>query len=161
MAEAPVASVSGVQALRWFDIKLQGRGSHAGTTPMRFRMDPMGVFARFVVAAEEIAHQFDGLATIGRVGSDAPQSTNCIIDDVAFALDIRHHEDSKIEAMEVALREKLSSLAQSAQGVDVVRFDQIANNAYVKFDPLAVSCIQDACSAYPKHSIVSGAGHDS
>jgi len=158
---SPVGTVSGVQALRWFEIKLQGRGSHAGTTPMRYRMDPLAAFGKFAAAIEEIANEHGGLCTIGRINSDAPQSTNCILDNIVFHLDTRHHEDHKIDEMEKVLRAKLEEIVSSAQGVKVEKFERIANNAYVKFDPLAVSCVEQACSSYPKHSIVSGAGHDS
>ena len=161
LGDAPIGTVSGVQALRWFEVKLQGRGSHAGTTPMRYRMDPLAAFGKFAAAIEEIANEHDGLCTIGRISSDAPQSTNCILDNIVFHIDTRHHADDKIDEMERVLRAKLDEIVSTAQGVKVERFDRIANNAYVEFDPLAVSCVEQACAGYPKHSIVSGAGHDS
>jgi len=110
---SPVGTVSGVQALRWFEIKLQGRGSHAGTTPMRYRMDPLAAFGKFAAAIEEIANDHGGLCTIGRINSDAPQSTNCILDNIVFHLDTRHHEDHKIDEMEKVLRAKLEAEAMS------------------------------------------------
>ena len=161
MAEAPVAAVSGVQAMRWFEVKLQGRGSHAGTTPMRFRRDPLAAFGRFVIEAEQTANELDGLATVGRMWSDTPLSTNVIVDNVAFHLDLRHHEDKVIDQMEARLKAKLDAFVGEAQGVELVKFERIADNAAVVFDPTAVGCVKAACGGYPPHIIVSGAGHDS
>jgi acetylornithine deacetylase/succinyl-diaminopimelate desuccinylase-like protein len=161
MANSPVATVSGVQASRWFEVKLQGRGSHAGTTPMRFRHDPLAAFGKFAAAIEDIANEHDGLITIGRMHSDTPQSTNCILDNIVFHIDSRHHEDAKIDEMERVMRARLDEIVDKAQGVRVEKFERTNNNAYVKFDPLAVSCVEEACAAYPPLSIISGAGHDS
>lgn len=157
----PVAVVAGVQALRWFEVKLCGRGSHAGTTPMAYRVDPLGAFAAFILAAEEVALENGGLATVGRVSSDAPMSTNCIIDNIVFHVDIRHHEDEKISAMEEALRQRLDAIVGQKQGVKVERFEVIADNKYVRFDADAVQCVKDACAQWAHPPIISGAGHDS
>ncbi|WVQ85845.1 hypothetical protein IAT38_008013 [Cryptococcus sp. DSM 104549] len=157
----PVATVKGVQGWRWFEIKLQGRGSHAGTTPMTHRHDPLGAFARMVVAGEELAVSHGGLLTIGRVSSVAPQSTNCIMDDVVFHLDIRHHEVERLDLLEAAVREKFEKIVEGSQGVKMGEWEQLSRTDPTVFDKEAVSCVRDATKGYPVQELISGAGHDS
>ncbi|OWZ57608.1 amidase [Cryptococcus neoformans var. grubii Br795] len=160
-ANHPVATVKGVQGWRWFEIKLQGRGSHAGTTPMTHRHDPLGAFARMVVAAEELAVQHGGLATIGRMSSIAPQSTNCVMDDVVFHLDVRHHELAKLDRLEKAMRETFDGIVKSCQGVSMHSWATLDITHPTTFDALAVNCIREATKSYPEEVLISGAGHDS
>lgn len=161
----PVSAVSGVQGWRWFEIRLQGRGSHAGTTPFGYRRDPLSVFARMVLAAEDIAKAHGGLCTIGRVGSEAVQSTNCVMDDVVFHLDIRHREPEGIEALESAMRAEFASIVEmpESQGVKLARWDTLTAVAPTRFDEEAVECVKDAMAPFEHHPepLVSGAGHDS
>ncbi|WVF69414.1 hypothetical protein IAT40_004191 [Kwoniella sp. CBS 6097] len=160
-AAHPVAVVTGVQAFRWFEIKVQGRGSHAGTTPMHLRHNPLTAFCEMALTAEQLAVSFGGLATIGRLGSLASQSTNCILDDVVFHLDIRHHDDDKLDQLEAAIRESFAKIAEQALGVRLASWEPLTASQAVRFDPLAVDCVRNACKAYPKEEIISGAGHDS
>ena len=160
-ASAPVSAVTGVQAFRWFEIKVAGRGSHAGTTPMSYRHNPLAAFARMAQAADAIAIEHGGLATIGRLWSEAPQSTNCILDDVVFHLDLRHHEDAKLEVMENVIRREFDAIVKSTKGARIERFDFLSESKAVTFDPLAVGCVRAACEGYPSHELISGAGHDS
>lgn len=160
-AAHPVAAVSGVQAFRWFEINVSGRCAHAGTTPLTHRRDPLKAFARMVLAAEELAEQHGGLATIGRIGSVAAQSTNVILDDVHFHLDIRHHEDAGLDALEAAVRARFAEIVEMQEGVEIRKWEQTNASTAVKFDPVAVQCVRDACAEYPKEELVSGAGHDS
>ncbi|OCF40034.1 amidase [Kwoniella heveanensis CBS 569] len=160
-AAHPVAVVTGVQAFRWFEIKVKGRGSHAGTTPMHLRHNPLTAFCRMALSAEELAVRFGGLATIGRVGSLATQSTNCILDDVVFHLDIRHHDDDQLNRLEAAVRESFAKIVEETLGVRLASWEPLTASQAVQFDPLAVDCVRHACKAYPKEEIISGAGHDS
>ena len=113
-----------------------------------------------VIAAEQIAIAHDGLSTIGRVASDAVQSSNVIFDDVVFHLDIRHHEDDKLSELESDIRDKFKAISEEAKGVEIIRWEKITDIKALNFDPKAVSCVREACSGFPKHELVSGAGHD-
>jgi N-carbamoyl-L-amino-acid hydrolase len=114
-----------------------------------------------VVAAEQLAKDYGGLATIGRMGSQAPQSTNCILDDVEFHLDIRHHDDAKLDQLEKAIRDRFAAIVTESRGVDMVRFGALTASASTKFDPKAVACVAKACKQWSQSPIISGAGHDS
>ncbi|WWC63882.1 uncharacterized protein I303_106487 [Kwoniella dejecticola CBS 10117] len=156
-----VATVKGVQGWRWYEIHLQGRGSHAGTTPMTHRRDPLGVFAQMALVAEKLAVELGGLTTIGRVSSLAPQSTNCILDDIVFHLDIRHHELDRLEDLESQLRKEFQAIVGSSKGVEMKEWKQLSDTAPTAFNQTAVSCVENAMKDIPHKVLISGAGHDS
>ncbi|BEI85627.1 hypothetical protein CcaverHIS002_0510280 [Cutaneotrichosporon cavernicola] len=162
-AGLPVAAVSGVQGWRWFEISLQGRGSHAGTTPFGYRRDPLIAFAKLVLAAEEIAKSHRGLCTIGRVGSAAIQSTNCVMDDVVFHLDIRHRQLEGMDALERAMRKEFARIVGGEEGVEIARWDTLSTVDPTVFDADAVNCVREAArlTGTAHDDLVSGAGHDS
>ena len=162
LAGAPVAVVTGVQGFRWFDIHLTGRGQHAGTTPMGFRRDPLSVFSQMVLAAERLAIEAGGLSTIGRVWSEAPQSTNCILDDISFHLDIRHHEIAKLDDFEAAIRREFLAIVDKTE-VKLDRWELLTSSDPVDFDAECVSAVRTACKStvWPLKELISGAGHDS
>lgn len=114
-----------------------------------------------VVAAEELAVQHGGLATIGRMSSIAPQSTNCVMDDVVFHLDVRHHELAKLDRLEKAMRETFDGIVKSCQGVSMHSWATLDITHPTTFDALAVNCIREATKSYPEEVLISGAGHDS
>ncbi len=162
-AGRPVAPVKGVQGWRWFEIALQGRGSHAGTTPFGYRRDPVLAFARLALRAEEVAKDLGGLCTIGRVGSAAAQSTNCVMDDVVFHLDIRHTRLEGMEALEAAMRREFARIVAGEEGVEIARWETLTAVDPTVFDTEAVECVRAAAEATGRaHAdLVSGAGHDS
>ncbi|CAK9785201.1 amidase [Cutaneotrichosporon oleaginosum] len=162
-AKQPVAAVSGVQGWRWFEIALQGRGSHAGTTPFAYRRDPLIAFAKLVLAAERVAQSLGGLCTIGRVGSTAAQSTNCVMDDVVFHLDLRHHTAEGMAALEGTMRAEFATIIAGEEGVEITRWDTLTAVQPTVFDTEAVACVRHAAEAtgMAHEDLVSGAGHDS
>jgi len=72
------------------DVHVQGRGDHAGATPMSLRLDPTTVLAETVLELERLATGA-GHGTVGTVGEIEvdPGLINAIAASVRFSLDIR------------------------------------------------------------------------
>jgi allantoate deiminase len=72
------------------DVVVDGRGDHAGATPMDLRLDPTTVLAEAVLELERLAREA-GHGTVGTVGEiDVdPGLINAIASRVRFSLDIR------------------------------------------------------------------------
>jgi N-carbamoyl-L-amino-acid hydrolase len=157
----PIGVVTGGQAIRWLDVRVKGQAAHAGTTPMRFRRDAMFAASEMALALEALATEFapQGLVTIGEVGV-RNASRNTIAADLTFTVDLRHHEDMRIEAMEAAVRDRFQAIA-GRRGV-AVEIAQHWVSPATPFDAACVAAVQDAVTAldYPNQRIVSGAGHD-
>ena len=78
------------QGIVWYDGKVTGFESHAGTTPMPLRRDALAALSEFVLAVERIAraHGPNAVGTVGEAVIAAP-SRNVIPGEIAFTVDIR------------------------------------------------------------------------
>lgn len=156
-----IGVVTGGQAIRWLDVRVQGMAAHAGTTPMALRKDALYGAARMIQAVEQLAADFapEGLTTVGEL-SIGKASRNTIPGVVRFTVDLRHHRDEAIEAMERQLGELLQVVAaQRGLRVSVARHWV---SPATPFDAECVAAVQHAVDAlgHTQQRIVSGAGHD-
>lgn len=156
-----IGVVTGGQAIRWLDVTVQGMAAHAGTTPMTLRKDALYGAARMIQAVEQLAVDFapEGLTTVGEL-SIAKASRNTIPGVVRFTVDLRHHRDEAIEAMERGLGELLQAVA-AQRGLQVSVTRHWVSPA-TPFDAECVATVQHAVDAlgHTQQRIVSGAGHD-
>ncbi|MDT4822690.1 N-carbamoyl-L-amino-acid hydrolase [compost metagenome] len=157
----PVGVVTGGQAICWLDIEVQGVPAHAGTTPMPLRRDALFGVAEMITALEQLSRDFapKGLVTVGQLNI-ARSSRNTIPGRVAFTLDLRHHEDEQIAAMETSARERIASIADR-RGLEVTVERHWLSPA-TPFDAACISAVRNAVEGldYAHQNIVSGAGHD-
>jgi N-carbamoyl-L-amino-acid hydrolase len=79
---------------------------------------------------------------------------------MTFTIDLRHHDDAQIDAMEGAVHAAFEAIA-AARGVRV-HIDTYWNSPATPFDPACVGMVEDAVRGlgYAHERIVSGAGHD-
>lgn len=161
--EESVAVVRGVQAIRWYEIQLTGRESHAGTTPMNRRRDALLAAARVIDSVNRIATTAKGIAeglctTVGVVDS-APQAINTIAGQVRLYLDLRSPSDGGMAYLDNECRQSVKATAEFSN-VEI-SLHQIFNSPALQFDNVASTCIREAAvgHGYKRH-LVSGAGHD-
>lgn len=156
-----IGVVTGGQAIRWLDVQVEGMAAHAGTTPMALRRDALYGAAQMIQALETLAADFAprGLTTVGELDI-AKSSRNTIPGVVKFTVDLRHHHDDAIEAMEQQVRLRLQDIA-AQRGLNVGIAPHWISPA-TPFDAECVGHVQQAVEAlgYAHQSIVSGAGHD-
>ncbi|CAM2166607.1 N-carbamoyl-L-amino-acid hydrolase [Burkholderia latens] len=156
-----IGIVTGGQAIRWLDVRVTGVAAHAGTTPMPYRKDAYFASAQIALELERIiaGHTPRGLATIGQVGI-RNASRNTIAGDVTLTVDLRHHDDAQVDAMERELRDAAARIA-AARGVQV-SVDTCWRSPATPFDAACVELVAQAADAfgYTNERIVSGAGHD-
>jgi allantoate deiminase len=95
------------------DVVVQGRGDHAGATPMDFRLDPGLVVADCILELERLARAA-GRGTVGTVGEIEvhPSLINAIPDRIRFSLDIRGVDE---DAFQGVARE-IAAFAEQAAG---------------------------------------------
>lgn len=156
-----IGIVTGGQAIRWLDVTVTGTAAHAGTTPMPYRRDALFASAQMAVELERIVERYAprGLATIGQL--EIPNaSRNTIAGRLMFTVDLRHPDDTQIDAMERDLRDAFTRLAH-ARGVQLDIATRWVSPA-TPFDDPCVALVADAAGAlgYTHERIVSGAGHD-
>ena len=156
-----IGVVTGGQAIRWLDVRVEGMAAHAGTTPMPLRKDALYGAATMIQALENLAADFapEGLTTVGELNI-AKSSRNTIPGLLNFTVDLRHHRDADIDAMEQQVRARLQAIAER-RGLSVTISPHWISPA-TPFDADCVACVQASVDAlgYSQQPIVSGAGHD-
>jgi N-carbamoyl-L-amino-acid hydrolase len=156
-----IGVVTGGQAIRWLDAEVTGVAAHAGTTPMPYRKDALFASAAMALELEAIAQRFAplGLVTIGQV--NVPNSSrNTIAGRVAFSVDLRHRDDTQIDAMEREVRELFGKIAENrGLKADISTYWK---SPATPFDAACVDLVEEAAKrfGYAYERIVSGAGHD-
>lgn len=157
---AAIGVVTGVQAIRWFELTIRGAAAHAGSTPMNARRDALVGAARAIEAVRAVAlAQAAGLGTIG-ILECRPGSTNVVPGEVFLTIDLRHPEDDVLDAVEADLRGHLAA-AMAAEGLEH-GCERIWLSPAVRFDPGLVALVREAAErlGLPHRDIVSGPGHD-
>ena len=149
------------QGLNWLEIKLTGKESHTGSTPMPMRINAGLGMARITQLVDEIAHQYEPNA-VGAIGQCDiyPNSRNIIPGKAIFTVDFRHPEKSIISSMERDLRMGAKKIAEEI-GLDL-EIESVGGFDPVTFDPDCVATVRVAAEklGYEHRDLVSGAGHD-
>jgi N-carbamoyl-L-amino-acid hydrolase len=156
-----IGVVDSGQGVLWYDGKITGFESHAGTTPMPLRRDALAALAEMVLAMESIATKL-GPKAVGTIGEAviASPSRNVIPGEVAFTIDCRSADDAIMEALDQGLRQAAAEI--SARRKVEVALDLIWRKPPTHFDPKLVDAVENATKAlgYSNRRITSGAGHD-
>jgi N-carbamoyl-L-amino-acid hydrolase len=149
------------QGIVWYDGKITGFESHAGTTPMPLRRDALAALSEFVLAVERIAraHGPNAVGTVGEAVIAAP-SRNVIPGEVAFTVDIRSPNAATLDAIDRDLRSAIVEIA--ARRKVEMALVPIWRKEPTVFNAKLVDAVETATRAlgYSHRRITSGAGHD-
>ena len=156
-----VGIVTHGQGQRWYELKLTGFESHAGSTPMPVRKDALLGAARIVelVNAIGLSKAPLGVSTCGMINA-YPNSRNVIPGEVFLACEFRHPIDATLSEMDAALHEGVKAICGKI-GL-TYELKQIFYYAPVAFDAECVRAVRRAADhfGYKHRDNVSGAGHD-
>ena len=149
------------QGQRWYEVKVTGFESHAGSTPMPRRRDALVGAARIVELVNRIGLDHPPLAvsTVGML-QPYPGSRNVIPGEVFMTCEFRHPDEAVLVAMDRALRDGIAEICAAASlDVDI---RQVFNYPPVPFDAGCVAAVRRAAErgGFSHRDIVSGAGHD-
>jgi len=156
-----VGVVTHGQGQRWYEIRLTGFESHAGSTPMPRRKDALLGAARIVelVNATGLSKAPLGVSTVGML-NPYPNSRNVIPGEVFMTCEFRHPLDETLSDMDAALKEGVEAITKKIG----LTYDlkQVFYYAPVAFDSGCVDAVRRAAQrfGYSHRDIVSGAGHD-
>jgi beta-ureidopropionase / N-carbamoyl-L-amino-acid hydrolase len=149
------------QGVMWYDGRITGFESHAGTTPMPLRRDALATLSEIVLAMERIAKEL-GPNAVGTVGEAviANPSRNVIPGEIAFTVDCRSADAAIMEALDTQLRAAATEIA--ARRKVEVTLERVWLKPPTHFDKTLVEAVESATNAlgYSNRRITSGAGHD-
>jgi N-carbamoyl-L-amino-acid hydrolase len=155
-----IGVVTGVQAMRWYEVTVTGQDTHTGTTPMHLRKNALLGAARLIDAVDAIGRKHaPGVATVGRI-ENRPNSPNVVPGEVFFMVDLRHPDGRALDAMERDFRAALPAICEPL-GLGVA-MQRIWDQPELRFDADCVAAVRRAAelTGYTSCDIVSGAGHD-
>jgi beta-ureidopropionase / N-carbamoyl-L-amino-acid hydrolase len=155
-----IGIVQGVQGMRWYEVRVTGQDAHTGATPMYLRKNALLGAARMIDRIDAIAQaHLPGVATVGLIESK-PNSRNVIPGEVFFTVDLRHPDESVLDAMEAAFQAALPAVMEPLKLGWEER--QVWRSAAVQFDPELIASVRTAAarSDLTTRDLASGAGHD-
>jgi N-carbamoyl-L-amino-acid hydrolase len=156
-----IGVVGGVQGIRWYDLTLEGRASHAGTTPMKLRSDASVAAAEIIIAVNRLAGEIgEGARATTGVIEAYPNSRNVVPSRVFMTVDLRHNEVEALDRMEERLEEAASAICSQHRVSKTL--DRLWDSPPVRFDVECVDAVRESAkkSGHPFREITSGAGHD-
>ena len=156
-----IGVVTGAQAQVWYDAVIEGRDSHAGTTPPSARRDALVGAARIIerVHAMMQARGEDGRGTVGFL-EVVPNSRNVVPGLVRFSVEFRHPDDAELDRLDHEFEPAAYEIAH-ALGLKL-HLNRLFKFKAQPFDPACVGLVEQAAHRLGLSSrrIVSGAGHD-
>ncbi|MEA2981293.1 MAG: beta-ureidopropionase / N-carbamoyl-L-amino-acid hydrolase [Alphaproteobacteria bacterium] len=155
-----IGVVTGVQAMRWYEVTITGQDAHTGATPMHLRRNALLGAARLIEAVDTVGRKHPpGVATVGRI-ENRPNSPNVVPGEVFLMIDLRHPDGAALNSMESDLRAALSAICEPL-GLNFAE-QRIWDQPAVCFHADCVAAVRHAAelAGYSARDIVSGAGHD-
>lgn len=156
-----IGIVTGAQAQVWYDAVIEGRDSHAGTTPPSMRRDALVGAARIIelVHAMMQARGEDGRGTVGFL-EVLPNSRNVVPGEVRFSVEFRHPDDAELDRLDHDFEPRAFEIVR-ALGLKLT-LTRLFKFKAQPFDADCVGLVESAAQrlGYSARRIVSGAGHD-
>ena len=154
-----IGAVTGIQGTRWFEVEVNGRSAHAGTTPMSRRADAMSAAIDIIGDLRRVAvDPEDRLRfTIGRVNV-VPNTPNTIPEQVRFTIDMRHPEQRVLEDC----TKDIVARCTGTSGGCTVSVRELLTQKPCDFPEAIVARVESAAQALPVSCMrmPSGAFHD-
>jgi N-carbamoyl-L-amino-acid hydrolase len=98
---------------RW-DVTIDGKANHAGTTPMNRRQDALLAAAKFIEAVNRVVTSTPGqqVGTVGRIQA-LPGAYNVVPGKVILGLDLRDLEQARIDTLFTKIHDEADQIGQS------------------------------------------------
>ncbi len=149
------------QGIMWYDGRIAGFASHAGTTPMPLRRDALAAFSELVLAIEKIVkdHGPHAVGTVGEIIVENP-SRNVIPGDLVFTTDIRSPDGKTLDALHEAVSAAAADIGKRRKVA--ITLEQVWRKEPTVFNTTLVDAVATATETlgYSNRRITSGAGHD-
>ncbi len=156
-----IGSVSGGQAIRWYDLSILGEETHAGPSSMASRRDPVPALSRVIDTVFNLTRMDDAArATIGRIQTH-PGSVNVVPGQISASIDLRHPDDAMLSRMHDRLLQGAREVGAAFTLLDV-SVECTWHSPAVAFDVDMGRVVRLSAErrGYPAMEMVSGAGHD-
>ena len=157
----PIGVVTGITGRAVFEVEIQGKANHAGTTPMSTRRDALVSASKLVLNIQKMAAEQE-ICRVSTVGSikTIPNAVNVIPGHASIGLEFR---DTDMEALAAAEQELRRATDQAA--VDDIVNIEVIRHRFTSAVPitadmqvLVAEAAENCGMAW--EPLASGAGHD-
>jgi beta-ureidopropionase / N-carbamoyl-L-amino-acid hydrolase len=162
--DAAIGIVTAIVGIRRYEVTVEGRADHAGTTPMSLRRDALVGAADFIRAVEQLARSRspDGpylVATVGKLTVE-PNAINAVPGSVCMILEARSTDRAALDHFEQELWKRAESELQH-RGLRLATAP-LSQTLPTGCSHLVQDTIEKAATAAGLSStrLPSGAGHD-
>jgi beta-ureidopropionase / N-carbamoyl-L-amino-acid hydrolase len=161
---AAIGIVTAIVGIRRYEVTVEGRADHAGTTPMHLRRDALVGAADFLRAVDHLARSRPAespylFATVGKLSVE-PNAINAVPGAVRMILEARSTEEPALDQFELELwKQTESELRDRGLRLHVTHLSQTSPTAC---SPMIQDAIEKASTAagFLSTRLPSGAGHD-
>jgi beta-ureidopropionase / N-carbamoyl-L-amino-acid hydrolase len=154
-----IGVVTAIQGSRRYIVEIAGEEAHAGTTPRAARKDAFKAALRIAEAMYEATSDADDTLrfTIGRVDV-SPGSPNTVPGRTAFTIDMRHPDETVLEAHEA----KLAAIVAARAAPCTASIERVTAVPPTIFDSEVIDLVRAKANALnlANMDMPSGAGHD-
>lgn len=156
-----IGIVDYIVGIEEFEVTINGRPDHAGTTPMNMRADALAAASQVLYKIPTLAIEA-GEGTVATVGklTVQPGAGNIVPGVVKFTVDIRSKNEQLMNQVHEEIVKLLKeSTTKEGCSLDVV---QLLYNKPVKLDDQIIKDLKNICEELnlSNQIILSGAGHD-
>ena len=157
-----VGLVETVVGIEQWEIEIQGRPDHAGTTPMNMRADALVATADVIKQIHRLASQSETgtVATVGKL-QVAPGAGNIVPGKATFSVDIRSDNAADILQLGETIKVFLFSLPQEYPGISTRMSSVLSIDPTPLSSPILQLLEEEAgIGGITSRRMRSGAGHD-
>jgi len=157
----PIGVVTGITGRAVFEVEIQGKANHAGTTPMETRRDALVSASKLVLAIQKMAAEQEicRVSTVGSI-SAVPNAVNVIPGSASIGLEFRDTDMNALAAAEEELR-RLTDYAVLNEEVSInVQRHRFTSSVPITPDMQAMVAEAAENCGMTWEPLASGAGHD-
>ena len=157
----PIGVVTGITGRAVFEVEIEGKANHAGTTPMSTRRDALVSASKLVLAVQKMAAEQEicRVSTVGSIKA-IPNAVNVIPGKASIGLEFRDTDMEALAAAEQELR-RITDNAAINDGVNI-EVDRHRFTSSVPITPEMQALVAEAAEncGLSWEPLPSGAGHD-
>ena len=157
----PIGVVTGITGRAVFEVEIEGKANHAGTTPMETRRDALVSASKLVLAIQKMAAEQEicRVSTVGSIKA-VPNAVNVIPGSATIGLEFRDTDMTALAAAEHELRRITDeAIINEEVAIDVQRH-RFTSAVPISADMQAMVAEAAENCGMAWEPLASGAGHD-
>jgi len=157
----PIGVVTGITGRAVFEVEIEGKANHAGTTPMETRRDALVSASKLVLAIQKMAAEQEicRVSTVGSIRA-VPNAVNVIPGSASIGLEFRDTDMAALAAAEQELRRITDAAIVNEEVAIHVQRHRFTSSVPISAEMQAMVAEAAENCGMTWEPLASGAGHD-